>query len=211
MLGFKDENERMSVTEDIIGLEWTMFQKVNNIGGRAGCQDDWETFHIMRESQFSAWNDFMLKSYHKDLKDAEQSGRNLIMEKYAYMMESTDPVYYRNELEPKLPHIDGETMNIIEEIVWYMVDCEKEIASKYPKLAQTGRPLQTADDNSGFTSVETYARGELKTYSKETLGHYLDFVRINRAKGINLALKVQDTMVKLYGYTSIEDAERKLR
>lgn len=210
MFGFKNEEERLKAVEAIIKQEWDMFQKVQNIGGRAGCQDDWNTFRIMRLSQFSAWNDHMLKSYDKDLKRAAREGRNLIMEKYAYMMEYTDPVYYKRELEPHLPQLDLETMNMVEEISWYLVDCEKEVAQGYPKLASVGRPIESAGDALGFTSVESYAKGELKTYSKDTLQHYLDYVRANRAAGKNLAFIVQETMVKLYGYASMEDAERRL-
>ncbi|QHI74014.1 DUF4125 family protein [Aminipila terrae] len=164
----------------------------------------------MRFSQYSAWNDFMIKSYGQDIEEAIKQGRNLVMEKYAFMMEFTNPQYYKSELEPHLPVIDLETMNMVEEIAWYMVDCEKEIAAKYPKLANSGRPIEARGDITGFTSVETYAKGELKTYSKNTLRLYLDYVRENRAAGKNLALKVQEEMVKMYGYASIEDAENKL-
>lgn len=38
----------MSVIEKIIELEWNQFQAVHNEGGRASCQDDRETFDIMR-------------------------------------------------------------------------------------------------------------------------------------------------------------------
>ena len=31
----------------IIDAEWAMFDEVDNIGGRAGCQDDGRTFYIM--------------------------------------------------------------------------------------------------------------------------------------------------------------------
>ncbi len=210
MFGFKDEEERTAVVEGIIKSEWNMFQKVDNIGGRASCQNDWETFHIMRFSQYSAWNDLMIKSYAKDIENAIRQGRNLITEKYAYMMEFTDPQYYKQALEPHLPAIDLDTMNMIEEIAWYMVDCEKEIASKFPRLSNSGRPIEAQGDVTGFTSVETYAKGELKTYSKDTLKLYLDYVRSNRAAGKNLAMIVQDTMVKMYGYDSIQDAENKL-
>ena len=40
--------------EEIIKIEWQMFQNVDNLGGRADCQDDFETFliqvHICRTS-----------------------------------------------------------------------------------------------------------------------------------------------------------------
>lgn len=210
MFGFKDDEERLLVIEKLIKNEWDMFQKVNNIGGKASCQNNWETFHIMRFSQYSAWNDFMIKSYVKDVEEAISVGRNLVMEKYAFMMEFTEPQYFKNELEPHLPVIDLETMNMIDEITWYMIDCEKEIANKYPKLSNSGRPIEARGDDMGFTSVETYAKGELKTYSKNTLKLYLEHVRTNRAAGNNLAMIVQDTMVKMYGYSSIQDAENKL-
>ena len=36
----------------------------------------------------------VLESYYDDIEQAEAQERNLIMEKYAYMMEETDPVYF---------------------------------------------------------------------------------------------------------------------
>ena len=46
------ENTREELTDGIVAAEWFMFDKVNNIGGRADCQDDLETFSIMRRSFF---------------------------------------------------------------------------------------------------------------------------------------------------------------
>jgi hypothetical protein len=211
MFGYINEEERNNAVEGIIRTEWDMFQKVNNIGGRAGCQDDRNTFHIMRYSQYSAWTDELLKSYEKDLEAALNQQRNLVMEKYAYMMEFTAPEYYKQELEPYLPKIDMESMLMIEEITAYLVSCDKEIAEKYPKLSKSGRPIEAGSNNGGFTSVETYAIGEMKTYSKKTLTLYLEYIRVNRAAGKNTALIVQDTMVRLYGYASIEEAEKKMQ
>ena len=77
------------LVEQIILKEWKMFDAVNNVGGRASCQDDYRTFHIMRGSQFSAWNEKTLQSYHNDLEKAGEDGRNLVSEKYGFMMEYT--------------------------------------------------------------------------------------------------------------------------
>ncbi len=68
-----------------------MFQQVQGVNGRAACQDDWTTFLIMRLSQFEGWDTDVLESYFEDIVQAEAQERNLIMEKYAYMMEETDP------------------------------------------------------------------------------------------------------------------------
>lgn len=48
--------EKMKLIQRLIEREWTLFDKVRNIGGRASCQDDRKTFFIMRGSQFLSWN-----------------------------------------------------------------------------------------------------------------------------------------------------------
>ena len=80
--------------DKIIEEEWKQFDKVNNEGGRASCQDNLTTFRIMRKSQFDNWNEMMLESYCRDVKKAAAEGWNLLTEKYARMMESTDPEGY---------------------------------------------------------------------------------------------------------------------
>ena len=63
----------------------------------------------MRYSQFSAFTAEMLTSYRKDLRLAGEEGRNLLMEKYAYMMEFTDPAYFDAALRSRLPrHFAGK-------------------------------------------------------------------------------------------------------
>jgi hypothetical protein len=186
-----------------------MFQKVENIGGKATCQDDWKTFHIMRFSQYNAWSDQMIKSYKKDIESAKNQGRNLLTEKYGYMMEYTAPEYYKKELEARLPKVDEEKKDMISEVITYLIDCEKEMAADYPALSKIGR--NSEDDSDGYTSVKTYLIGELQTYSKETLKYYLKYIRQNKLAEVNTALLTKETMVKMYGYDSIEDAEQKIK
>ena len=207
MSGKTSEEIRQAILH-IVEIEWEMFQKVNNIGGRASCQNDKTTFEIMRLSQYSSWTVEMIRSYECDLTSAEQVGRNLVMEKYAYMMEYTDSAYFEANLASSLPKTDAETMAIIREIVDYLVDCETALSRTFPKLSRAGRPIASKDDSFGATSMETYAIGELKTYSRTTLELYLGHVRKCKAAGINLALTVKEMMVSLYGYASMDDAER---
>jgi len=195
--------------ENIIKTEWDMFQKVDNIGGRAGCQEEWDTFQIMRASQYESWPEELVKSYEADLAEAANKRRNLVMEKYAYMMEFTQNSYYKTLLEPYLPKVDEESMGMIQEITRQTLAWEREFEKKYPKLAKSGRKTNDALENSSDASVETYTIGELKTYSKPTLRIYLNNVEKMKAEGKNLVTAIKETMVKKYGYASIEDAENK--
>ena len=101
--------------DEIIQREWEFFQKVHNIGGRASCQDDFETFYLQRKGQFEVFYDNLLQSYLQDLKDAKAIGRNLVMEKYAYMMESTDFQYFQT-IKGDLPVLDFKQRELIDYI-----------------------------------------------------------------------------------------------
>lgn len=202
--------KRNLLIEKIIRAEWEMLQSVEGIGGKAGCQEDWNTFHIMRYSYYHAWSDQMLRSYTKDLDEAFLAKRNLVTEKYAYMMEYTDPEYYRNRLAPYLPKPDEAAGAMIDEIADYMIRCDREFALKYPKLSRTGRPIEAEKDSGLETSAESYVKGELKTYSSFTLKFFVDYIRACKSEGVNFAYLVRDKMAKMYGYDSLEDAERKM-
>jgi hypothetical protein len=210
MFEFNSKEAREAFMENIVKIEWDMFQKVEGLGGRADCQDQWPTFRIMRSSQYTDWPEEMLKSYYRDLEEANKAGRNLVTEKYAYMMESSSRDYFKTKLEPFLPQLDEEALSMIDEITGYLVECEKAFACQYPRLSSQGRPIEASSDTSSQTSVETYTRGELKTYSKDTLKLYRDYIRKSRSEGKNLALLVKEATVKMYGYESASDAEARM-
>lgn len=205
----KPEKRNFNI-EKILRAEWEMLQTVGSTSGKVDCREDWSTFHIMRYSYYYAWTDQMLRSYMKDLDEAFLENRNLVTEKYAYMMEYTDPEYYRSKLLPYLSKMEEEAGTMVNEIAEYLVGCDKEFISKYPRLSQKARPIEAEWDNGTDTSAETYVKGELRTYSKFTLKYFVDYIRTCRIEGVNFAFLVKEKMVKMYGYDSLEDAERKM-
>ena len=44
-------------------LEWSLFQETHNEGGRASCQDDWETFRVTRAGQAMGWSEEMVAAW----------------------------------------------------------------------------------------------------------------------------------------------------
>lgn len=192
--------------DKIINLEWNQFDKVKNEGGRAGCQDDYETFYIMRKSQYLTWTEELLNSYYKDLSEAEQCGWNLITEKYARMMKSTAPEQYA-KLEKELPVRSAERETIMEEIIKIQVEWIEVFSKKYPNMARNSRKIHTYEDNEFDTSYETYLRGELGTYGEETFVLYGRFIAALFREGRNLAYETMTNIAKLYGYESVEQVE----
>lgn len=205
-------NTRMTkdeLVEDIISREWKQFDKVKNEGGRAECQDDWNTFSLMRRSQYDAWTEELLESFRNDLISAEERGWNLITEKYARMMESTAPVRFE-ELRDSLPVRDASRIAIQEEIIKIQVEWMEEFARNFPKMAGNARSIHTSEDNVFDTSYETYLRGELGTYSDETLVLYGRFIVDTQRQGKNLAYIIMNNTAKGYGYESVTEAELRL-
>lgn len=204
-----DDSFKASLVNELVSLEWEAFDKVQNEGGRADCQDDWNTFSIMRKSQYYTWTEEMLKSYIRDFHKANDKGYNLITEKYGRMMESTAPLRYM-QIKDAFPEIPEAKKEIIEEIVKIQVDWMEEFASRYPKAAGNARSIHTAEDTPYNTSYETYLRGELSTYSDETLDLYGRFIAQLCRENKNLAQMTMANTAFFYGYTSLDDLEAKL-
>ena len=201
------KEEMNPIIEQIVEMEWEMFQNVRNTGGRAACQDDFETFHVMRKSQFLTWDLPLLESYWQDLQEGKVQGRNLVMEKYAYMMESTAPKEYE-AIATGLPKISEEKQAMIEQIVAIQVGWREEFAEKYPHLSGQARIIHTSEDTLYDISFETYLRGELKTYSMQTLVLYgrriVAFVQEQK----NMTEEIMRYTTAFYGYKTLEDAEQ---
>ena len=193
------KEEMNPIIEQIVEMEWEMFQNVRNTGGRAACQDDFETFDVMRKSQFLIWDLPLLESYWQDLQEGKAQGRNLVMEKYAYMMESTAPKEYE-AIATGLPKISEEKQAMVEQIVAIQVGWREEFAEKYPHLSGQARIIHTSEDTLYDISFETYLRGELKTYSMQTLVLYgrriVAFVQEQK----NMTEEIMRYTTAFYGY-----------
>lgn len=194
----------------IIDLEWNMFHNVSSIGGKASCQDNPETFKIMRHSQAVSWSEDTLESYLNDLSKAQEDKRNLLTEKYARMMQYTSPFEYA-DIEHRLPPLDPEIFLLIDKIVKIVMGWEEELSVKFPNILKRGRPIYSTNDSIFVTSVETYLRGELMTYSQRTLELYYQNVLKQQSEHINGSEITLLYMVKQYGFNSLEEANEKLK
>ena len=198
-----------TTVEEIVKIEWELFDQVQNIGGRAACQDDWNTFFIMRSSQLEAWSPALRESYFQDLLAARAEGRNLLTEKYAYMMERTNPAEYaqiKDQLTPRTP----EKVQLLDKICPIHVAWLEALAERYPRLAGRGRAIRRSEDSPFSTSFETYLWGELSTYSVKTLRLYAAYAEQLQGEGRNLNEMVLQNTVAQYGYSSMEAAEASL-
>lgn len=194
--------------KEIIEREWDFFQKVNNIGGRASCQDDYETFSIQRGAQFEVFYDDVRESYLEDLKLYKEIGRNPLMEKYARMMESSDPEYFET-IKEYLPPMEQMQKDLIETIVDIEVGMREEFNQQYPHISSLARLTYSSQDNQEDTSFETYLRGELSTYSPHTLYLYGQMILDMVQKQENMIMMIMEKTAKAYGYKSLEDADSK--
>jgi hypothetical protein len=82
---------------------------------------------------------------------------------------------------------------------------------KYPYILKKGRPLYTSLDTPFVTSVETYLRGELSTYSKKTLELHYAHLLNEKSQNINASEITLEFMVRKYGYKSLEEANEAMK
>ena len=190
----------------LLDREFVMFHAVNGDGEKADCQNDRQTFDMMRRAQFSAWSMEAVESYYRDILEAERTGRNLCAEKYIHMMKSTAILQYER-LRDQLHFPDARGMELVELINNKMIRQTADLFARYPYISGAGRPLYSTQDLGASTSIETYQRGELMTYSTRTLELLYKHLCELESMGVSLAGKILEGSVCSYGYRSLEEAE----
>ena len=199
--------KKEDLMRNILTLEWEMFSTVQNKGGKASCQEDYRTFAIMRAAQLDVWGNDVLASYFLDLMEAKESGRNLMTEKYARMMEKTYPEEYE-KISGLLPAVSEKAKEIARSIVRIYSVWEKEMRMRYPKLRNQGRHSGADIALDGSVSVDDYQYCEYLTYSERTLTLLLEYIGEHATE--NLYLQEVLNICRAYGYKSLEEAENSL-
>lgn len=176
MKKFQNFNDTTFIAiDDILKIEWKMFDNTQNIGGRAECQNNKEEFLLARKNQFFTWNDDLIKSYLIDLINADNRGINLISQKYAYMMKYTHKEEY-DKIKKYLLPISEFKEKAVDEIAKIQVMWMEEVIEKYPNINHL-RPVHSYEDTEEQTSFETYLKGELYSYSDDTIYEYVKYIK----------------------------------
>ncbi len=194
----------MDIANKIVDIEWEMFQKVNNIGGMASCQNNYEKFKAMRLAQILAFNEAINNSYYNDLIQAKKEDRNLLAEKYARMMYYTHSNEYE-KIKNQLIDLDESHYVIVEEIAKFYEIWETEFISKYPSISKFSR-LSTE-----YTTTDIYLKGEMLTYSLNTLNLINVYIKDLKNNDKNLVEMINYITMKFYGYNSLQEAEDSLK
>lgn len=184
--------EREEFIKAIIELELEMFLKVA-AREKASCQEHPDQFRAFRAANFCAWSQEALASYHYDLIRAKAEEQNLLTLKYA-RMENIIP-----------PLTDSPLLKAIVDIEMAWV---RELAAQYPLIHSKGRPID--QDSPHATSIRTYLRGELETFSEKTLELYHQNVVNSQERGENLAKARLLQTVRNAGFDSLDAAEAHL-
>lgn len=174
-------NHEQLLTE-ITDIELRMFLSVLTASPSV-CQEQPDTFKLMRKGSFYVLSYETLESYRNDLEEAIEEGRNLVELKYA-RIDDLIPSLNDNPLIDRIVDIESRWM--------------KELAEKYPSSFK-GRVSY---------SVGTYLRSELETFSDKTLELYFNDISRAMDEGRNLTEERYTFIFNQIGYGSIDDMER---
>lgn len=179
--------DKWDVIDNIIAFELEMFLdvKTREEDGNSQCQEEPETFKLMRWMSHSVLSEDTLKSYLEDLISAKVSGHNLMTEKYALM-------------ENLIPHEKASPLiEIIAEIEIRWMD---KLKPKYSNLFK--------NDPDSF---KNYMVCEYETYSAKTLDFFMKDIKRAIDKKLNLTELRYNNLFKRLGYKSLEELDQKCK
>lgn len=191
--------------QELLDLEWRLFDAAPQAGQRSAQFEDREQFIVTRSAQLAAWSSELLKSWRQDLLSAQTEGRNLINEKYIYMLEKVDPDQY-TVLKSALPDSSMEKLWLVDWICQAQITWQEALLKKYPRLMRNSRAIYRSADNRDSVSFETFVRGELMTLSVNTLRLYARQIEKAQKDGENLCEDILNNVVRQLGYASLDAA-----
>lgn len=174
--------DKVEVIEALIRLEYEMFDNVQGLEGRAACQDDRATFHLMRRCQHQIFSQALLQQVLEEYQLAQAQGRNLIAEKYGYMMAESDPLYFDTYLKDRLPSISPVKAAALFDLQDIFQEFYNALLQEAPSVARFGRVQETSRYD---VSAATYLIGELKTWPLKALYQALSEMQAAAREGKN--------------------------
>ena len=192
--------------QELLDLEWRLFDAAPQAGQRPARPEDREQFCIIRSAQLSIWPPELRESWRQDLLNAQAEGRNLINEKYIYMLERVNQKQC-DKVNSDLPATNIEKLWLVDWICTAEVAWQETLVQKYPHLTQNSRAIHTSADTRENVSFETFLRGELMCCSVNTLRLYARQIEKAQKAGRNLCETMLENTVRQLGYESLEAAE----
>ena len=156
----------VSALRELVQLEWVHFDTVRGMGGRAACQDDAVGFFVHRVAQYLSFPRESIMAVRDDVAAADAAGRNVIREKYARMMEATDPAAFARDWSGRLETPSPVKRCMIDEIEGALRSMLDIAEGELPATAQHVRGSITQPK---LISSIGYYVCEIQSYSMSTL------------------------------------------
>lgn len=189
-----DREVYMQVIDKIANYEWDMLLATRSNQKHLECKNNKYMFLLMRRSQWNVYPLDIQASYLRDIHKALGERRNLMIEKYGYMMEDTAPAAYeqiKNELPAKTPN----KIALVTELLTYHKAWYEEAKTIVPKTVTLGRSVSA--DGTNDTPIDTYLKGEFFTYSEDTLQRLVAYAKAMNQIGTNLIVETYKQYIEL--------------
>lgn len=168
------EDARQKLLREIVERELAMFLAAPAESGTGYTQRNPDAFRLMSAMSHSAHGNEFLKSYLDELRNAEECGRNFILEKYERM---------------NGPHSEEIGNPLLNEIVDAETAFQNEAHNLYPDIIRHGASPE----------YQNYLRCGLEILSHESLEHYADEIRATILEGRNPVLERYNWLARKLG------------